>query len=60
MQKKLTLGSDRKIGGVCSGIAEYFEIDATLVRVIWVLLFICAGVGGLAYLICWLVIPKKS
>lgn len=46
------------IAGVCGGLAEYFEIDETLVRVIFVLLFIGGGSGLLIYLVLWLVIPK--
>lgn len=48
------------IAGVCGGLAEYFEIDETLVRIIFVLLFIGGGSGLLIYLILWLVIPKKG
>jgi phage shock protein PspC (stress-responsive transcriptional regulator) len=46
--------------GVCGGIAEYFDIDPTLVRVGWVIAFFCASVGFWAYLICALIMPKKS
>lgn len=48
------------IAGVCAGLADYFEIDETLVRVIFVLLFIGGGSGLLIYLILWLVIPKEG
>lgn len=60
--KKLYLSDyDRKISGVCGGIAEYFEIDSTLVRLAWVLLSIfSAGFPGLiAYIISAAVIPKR-
>ena len=58
--KKLYLSNtNKKIGGVCGGIAEYFGIDATLVRVLWVVFALTAGSGILAYLIAWLVMPKK-
>jgi phage shock protein C len=46
------------IGGVCGGIGEYFDIDPVLVRVIW-LFAVFSGVGVLAYLVCWLLIPQK-
>lgn len=52
--------ADRKIGGVCGGLAEYFGIDSTLVRLATAILAIYPGVivlGVLAYLIAWLVIP---
>jgi phage shock protein C len=58
MSKKLALSSNKKIAGVCGGLAEYLEIDATLVRVAWLLLVLCAGVGLLAYIICWILFPK--
>ncbi len=50
---------DKKIFGVCGGMAEYFGIDPTLVRLVWVFALVFAGVGGLAYLICGLVIPEN-
>lgn len=62
MQKRLyrTEGRDAKLLGVCGGIAEYFKIDPTLVRLGWVILLCCFGSGLLAYLIAAIVIPKKS
>jgi len=50
---------DKKIAGVCGGFAEYFDIDPTIIRVLWLIFLIIGGTGLLAYLICWLVIPKK-
>jgi len=50
--------NDRKIAGVCAGVADYFDLDATLVRVLWLLLLLFAGTGGLAYIICWIVLPE--
>lgn len=47
------------IGGVCGGIAEYFNIDLSLVRLLWVLFSLMGGSGLLAYIICLLVIPSK-
>lgn len=55
--------TDKKIAGVCGGIAEYFGIDSTLVRLIWVLasFFLTAFVGGvIAYLIAWAIIPPRQ
>lgn len=60
MAKKIALSNDKKIAGVCGGIAEYLGLDPTLVRVIWLILVLCAGVGALAYLICWIVFPKNA
>lgn len=58
--KKLYLSNaDRKIAGVCGGLAEYFGIDSTIVRLFWILLILLGGSGILLYLIAWLVIPRK-
>lgn len=61
MKKRLTRSkTDRKILGVCGGIAEYFDIDSTLVRVGWILMTLFHGLGVLAYLICALAMPERS
>ena len=52
--------ANKKIFGVCAGFAEYFDIDVTIVRIIFLILLLCAGGGGLAYLICALVMPEKK
>ena len=58
-EKKLYKSStDKKLAGVCGGIAEYFNIDSTLVRLGWVLFSLLGGSGILAYIICALVIPN--
>ena len=52
--------TDRRIAGVCGGLADYFDVDPTIVRVTWVILSIIAGAvvfGVLAYLIAWFIIP---
>ena len=52
--------NDRKIAGVCGGLAEYYGVDATPIRVLWVILSILCGavIGGvIAYLLAWLIIP---
>ena len=48
---------DKKIGGVCAGLADYFDLDPTLVRVAWLLAIFFAGTGFLVYLILWIVLP---
>ena len=49
----------RKIAGVCAGFAEYFDTDITLMRVIWVaLLLLPPQLGLIAYIVCWVVLPK--
>ena len=60
MEKKLTKGSDRKLAGVCSGIAEYFGWDVTLVRIGTVIVSCLYGAGVLAYIIGAIVMPNKS
>ncbi len=50
----------RKVAGVCVGIANYFNIDPTVVRIFWILLLMPGGVPGiLLYLLCWFVIPEE-
>ena len=61
MAKKLYRSrTDRMIGGVCGGLAEYFEIDSTLVRLIAIALTLAGGSGVLAYVIFWFVVPQKA
>ena len=53
---------DRKIAGVCSGLARYFDLDVTAVRLIWVVLSIYPGaiiLGVIAYAIAWFIIPAE-
>ena len=57
--KKLYKSEDKKIDGVCAGIAEYFNIDPTLVRVAWAILAAAGGCGILAYIICMIIMPAK-
>ncbi len=61
-RRRLMLSStDSKIAGVCGGLAEYFDVDPTLIRIIWVALTVIPGalVGGvLAYVLAWIVFPK--
>jgi phage shock protein C len=55
--------TDRQIAGVCGGLAEYFGVDATPVRLVWVIVSIFGGavIGGvIAYVLAWLVIPRSS
>ena len=57
--KKLYLDvEDRKIGGVCSGLAAYFDIDVTLIRILFLAAFFCGGFGFWLYIIIWIVAPK--
>ena len=49
----------RKIAGVCAGFAEYFDLDVTLVRVLWLIVALFGGGGFVAYLIAWIIMPNE-
>ena len=52
--------SDRMIAGVAGGIAQYFDVDPTVVRLLWAILLLPGGVPGLIpYILCWIVIPLE-
>ena len=60
MDKKLRLSqTDKKIGGVCGGLAKFLGIDSTAVRVAMALLVFVGGMSLLVYLIMWLIIPDE-
>jgi phage shock protein PspC (stress-responsive transcriptional regulator) len=52
--------SDRKIAGVCGGIAEYFNVDPAIVRIVFAALVFLWGWGLILYIICWIAVPNKS
>jgi len=52
--------SNKMIGGVCGGLAEHFNMDPTLVRIIFVALAVLGFSGGLIYLIMWAVVPEQA
>ena len=59
--KKLTKSrSNKMLCGVCAGVANYFGIDPTIVRLIWALLTVGGGIGLIAYIICAIVIPDED
>lgn len=61
MKKQLMRsGRDKKIAGVCAGVAHYFDMDPTIVRVIWGVLAFGYGAGVLAYIILWIIAPEAS
>ena len=61
MVKKYYLSTtDKKIGGLCGGLAEYFDIDALLVRLLFVFMFFSFGGGLLLYLLLWILAPKNT
>lgn len=60
-KKRLTKSNkDKKIFGVCGGIAEYFDCDPTIVRLIWAGSVIMFGVGALGYLVAALILPNEA
>ena len=60
MAKKLYRSTtDKMIGGVAGGLSEYFDIDATLIRVLFVVVVFLGGGGILAYIILWIVVPER-
>lgn len=61
-KKKLMRSKNGMIAGVCGGIADYFNMDATVVRILYVLLSVLSAAfpGTIVYLILWLVIPKEA
>jgi phage shock protein C len=50
---------ERKVAGVCAGFAEYFDLDVTLVRLVWVVALVMGGMALIPYLIAWIVIPEE-
>lgn len=59
-EKKLTKSNDKKIFGVCAGVAEYFSIDATIIRLIWAVAILVYGAGFWVYIIMAIVMPAPS
>ena len=61
MNKKLMLSADKKIAGVCGGIAEFLDVDPTLVRALYVVLTVFTAFSGvIVYLVLWLIMPKPT
>ena len=50
---------NKKIAGVCAGFARYMNVDVVMVRVIWLALAFCTGVGFIAYVVAWIIMPKE-
>jgi len=51
---------DRKIAGVCAGFANYFGVDVTLIRILWLLAMLFGGTGIVAYIVAWIAMPKED
>ena len=61
MEKKrlYRIENGKMLADVCGGIAEYFNVDPTLIRLLWVLLSLFVGCGIIAYILCAIIIPRK-
>ncbi len=57
--KRLYKSQNKKLCGVCAGFAEYFDVDPTVVRIIWLVFTLCGGSGLLAYLIAAILMPEQ-
>ena len=51
--------TDRKLAGVCGGLAQYFNLDATLIRVLFIVLAVLGGAGLVIYLAMWIIVPNE-
>jgi phage shock protein C len=61
MKKLVRPKNGRVLAGVCAAFANYFNVDVTLVRIIWVILLLPGGLPGLLpYLLCWIIIPSEN
>jgi phage shock protein C len=60
-KKLMRSRSDRKIAGVCSGLAEYLDLDISLVRILWFFIAFVSGIfpGFIAYVLAWIIIPEE-
>jgi phage shock protein PspC (stress-responsive transcriptional regulator) len=57
---RLTRSDDRMLGGVCGGLGEYLGVDPTVLRLLWVIVFLSTGVGGFLYVVAWWVVPPRD
>lgn len=62
VKKMYISNTDKKISGVCGGIAEYFDIDSTVVRLAWIIITLISGVipGLIAYILAIIIMPKQQ
>lgn len=61
MEKKLyRSNSNRMVAGVCGGLAEYLDFDASIIRILWALSVLLLGTGLLIYIVCAIIIPNKT
>jgi len=61
MERLYRSKNERVLGGVCAGIGVYFDVDPTVVRLVWIVLTLLSlGVGVLAYIITWIIVPEEN
>ena len=58
--KRLTRSKEKKIAGVAAGIAEYLEMDPTIIRILFLVIAFAGGASILVYLIMWIVVPEEG
>jgi phage shock protein C len=59
-QKRLTRSKDKMVAGVCAGLANYVNIDPTIMRILFVFIAFAGGASVLAYIIMWIVMPEEK
>lgn len=59
MKKLYRSRDDQVFGGVCKGVSRYFDVDVTLIRLVWALAVFLGGTGVAAYIIAWIIIPEE-
>ena len=59
MKKLYRSNVDKRLCGVCGGLGEYFELDSTIIRLLWVIFTFCGGAGLMAYIIAALIVPNQ-
>ena len=59
-ERLVRIRSEKKIAGVCAGFARYIGMDVTLMRIVWLAVALAAGVGFIAYIVAWIVMPLED
>ena len=59
-QRLVRIRTGKKIAGVCAGFARYMDVDVTLVRIVWLVIALTAGVGFIAYIVAWIAMPLED
>ncbi|MDD2305393.1 MAG: PspC domain-containing protein [Prolixibacteraceae bacterium] len=58
--KRLYRSKEKMVAGVCAGLADYFNIDPTIMRILFVVIAFAGGASLLAYLIMWIIVPEEK